>query len=194
LSRSLKNSELETVSGQKEEVVKSTNTIVLLVLALLTLGVGEAFAGGYLKVGDIKGESTDEAHQDWSDVLAWKWSMGRSQGSGGGSSRGGSRIEFGELVVTKKVDAASPVLMLKCADGSRLREATLDVPLEGDRGAMVRLILFNVQVASVQVSQTTDDGQPSEHISLNYTEVKVIYENEGGPIEFSWDIQRNRGL
>jgi type VI secretion system secreted protein Hcp len=192
LSRSLKDTNLGIIIDRKEVGVKITRTTMLMVVALLLLGAGGATAGGFMKMGDIKGESTDPAHQDWSDVLAWAWRMERSQGAGVGSGRGASRVEFGDLLVTKHVDSASPMLMLKCADGSHIREAVLDVPLDGGRGAMIRIILFNVQVTSVHVVETGDDAQPSENLSLNFTEVKVVYESDGGAIEFNWNIESNR--
>ena len=42
----------------------------------------------FLKIGDIKGESTDDKHKDTIDVLAWSWGVNQSGsmhvGGGGG--------------------------------------------------------------------------------------------------------------
>ena len=32
----------------------------------------------FVEVAGIKGESKDDAHKDWIDVLAWSWGMSQS--------------------------------------------------------------------------------------------------------------------
>ena len=45
----------------------------------------------FLKVGDIKGESADDKHQEEIDVLAWSWGVvqtASASGTGKGKGRG----------------------------------------------------------------------------------------------------------
>ena len=107
---------------------------VLLVATVIVACVAvDAGAGGYLKISDIKGESTDEAHQKWIDVLSVDWGFKRETDRAGGGRSG--RLEFHDLVVVKAVDSTSPSLMLKC--GAPFRAAFIPlVPLAsiGGRG------------------------------------------------------------
>ena len=174
--------------------MESARKVLLVVVAMLALVATDAAAGGFLKIEGINRESTDQDHVGWIEVESWDWGIERSKRTGGGSSPGSSRVDFRDLSFAKLVDSATPMLMLKCAEGSRLREAVLDVPLNGDRIGKIRLIMSNVQVTSVHVEETAGEDRPSEHISITFTEVKAIYEGSLGTVEFGWDIGRGRAL
>lgn len=47
----------------------------------------------FLKLGDIKGESRDQAHRDEIDITRWGWSL--SQSGSMHSGTGGGPIRFG---------------------------------------------------------------------------------------------------
>ena len=53
--------------------------------------VSPAYAGGYLKVGDIKGESAQKDHDKWVDVLSVDWGA-HKPGSGASSEPGGTAV------------------------------------------------------------------------------------------------------
>ena len=156
---------------------------VLLVATVIVACVAvDAGAGGYLKISDIKGESTDEAHQKWIDVLSVDWGFKRETDRAGGGRSG--RLEFHDLV-----DSTSPSLMLKCAEGERVPRVVLDLPLESSRGeGGIRVVMMNTMVTAVHIMESETGERPKEHISINFTEVKVIYKGPFGFSEFGWDI------
>ena len=174
--------------------MKTTLRVLLVAVALLFLGTTSANAHGFLKIGDIKGESTDEGHEEWIDVLSIDWGFQREQGRSG-SSRAPGRLVFRDLTIHKESDSTSPSIMLKCAKGERIPEVTLDLPLENDRGeSKIRVILMNAMITSVQVEDEAGGDRPTENISINYTEIKVIYDGVLGMSEFGWDLRGGRGL
>jgi len=174
--------------------VHTIRTVLLIVVAVLALGTTDVFAGGFLKIEGIEGESKDENHDKWIDVLSIDWGMERVEGRFG-ASRNSWRLEFNDLTVMKAADSATPSLMLKCAKGESVPEVIVDLPLSSDSGeANIRVILYNAVITSVHIGETDAAERPSEHISINFTEVKVIYEGLGRTVEFGWDLRRGRAL
>ena len=64
----------------------------------------------FLKLGDVKGESTDDKHRDEIEVLAFSWGMSQPGSmSGGGGSAG--KVTFQDLHCKHSLDKASPNIM-----------------------------------------------------------------------------------
>ncbi len=58
----------------------------------------------FLKLGDVKGESTDDKHRDEIEVLAFSWGMSQPGSmSGGGGSAG--KVTFQDLLSFAKTSA-----------------------------------------------------------------------------------------
>lgn len=119
-------------------------------------------AAAYMKLGDIKGESTATGHTGHIDVLSYSW--GASQigpvpaGSGGGT-----------LTITKAVDRSTPQLTQASTSGRRFDQMTLTLPPRAGESARV-VTLEGVVIKSVQRSSGGD--VPTESISFNYTKIK----------------------
>lgn len=66
----------------------------------------------YLQIDGVKGESLDDKHKDWIEVLSYSHGMsmpvGATKSSAGGASVG--RTQHGDFSITKYVDLASPKL------------------------------------------------------------------------------------
>jgi type VI secretion system secreted protein Hcp len=79
----------------------------------------------FLKLDGIEGASTDSKHAKEIDVDAW--SSGESQPAsahaGGGATAG--KVSFRDLSFVKRIDKASPTLMLACATGKHIKSAKL---------------------------------------------------------------------
>lgn len=107
----------------------------------LAIAAGPAAAAGYLKLGDIKGESSDINHKDWIDVMSWSWSTTRTgdpdrplvagripnagveremkeSGEKGGTEDINIGVgEFQEVAVSKSMDKSSPKLLEAATKG-----------------------------------------------------------------------------
>ena len=75
----------------------TANIVGSAVVAALALG-GAASAAGYLKIGDIKGESTDADHKDWINLDSV--SFGTHKPGSGAAARAGSGGAQGSMTLT----------------------------------------------------------------------------------------------
>lgn len=155
---------------------------------------------GYLKLGDVKGESVDEGHKDWINLLSVSQNISRPMSSGvSGSTRHRASANFGDIMCVKEVDASTPKLAELIADGKHIPK--VEIHLTTSSGGDKRLPylvweLKNVRVTSYSVAGATDGGSvPTESLSLNYEEIKQVYdkldkENKSqGKVEYTWKIE-----
>ncbi len=155
---------------------------------------------GYIKIGDIKGESTDDGHKDWINTLSVSNSITRPMGAGAsGSTRHRSSCTFGDIVVVKEVDASSPKLQEAIADGKNFPKVEIHLCTSSEGGKRIPYLTWELKqarVSSYSASGSTDGGQPpTEQISLNFEEIKVTYDKLGkdnksaGKVEYTWKIE-----
>jgi type VI secretion system secreted protein Hcp len=149
----------------------------------------------FLKLKGITGEAIDTDHKNEIEVLAWDWGVSAAEGLPGAASRGDTR----KLVVTHKVDAASPALMVYCVRGTVIPNAVLTMrKASGDRP----LAYFVAKMEKVRVSNVTtglrDDGDTQEVFSLAFEKVEVTYTPQAttgsgsGAVTQQWDIKEGR--
>ncbi|QEG01456.1 hypothetical protein Mal15_55320 [Stieleria maiorica] len=150
--------------------------------------------------GEIKGESQDDKHKDEIDVLAWSWGMSQSGSFHVGGGGGAGKANFQDISVTKWIDAASPILMLYCANGDHFNKATLTVRKAGKKPLEYMIVeMKKVLVTSVSTGGSGGEDRLTENISLNFAEVEVKYKEQkadgsGGPVKgFKWNIPVNKG-
>jgi len=155
---------------------------------------------GYLQIGDIKGESTDDGHKEWINLLSVSNSITRPMGAGAsGSTRHRSSATFGDVVCVKEVDASTPKLQEAIADGTAFPSVKIDLCTSSEGGKRIPYLqweLKQARVSSYSVSGATDGSAvPTEQISLNFEEIKVTYDKLGkdnksqGKVDYSWKIE-----
>lgn len=154
-----------------------TAVAATLALALAyVVPLDDALAAGYLKIGDIKGESTDDKHKGEIEVLSWSWGEAATRRDvAAGSGMASGKRQHKPLVITKPVDKASPKLQEAIASGKPIPRVELLLPKEGGAaGEYVKYQLKNVYISSIQVGRATArDHVPTETFSLNYEEIKT---------------------
>ena len=79
----------------------------------------------FAKLGDIKGESLDSKHKDEIEVLSYSWGVSNTGSMAHGSGGGEGKATFHDLSFVHKIDKSSPNLLLACATGTHLKEATI---------------------------------------------------------------------
>ncbi|WP_206930480.1 Hcp family type VI secretion system effector [Roseococcus thiosulfatophilus] len=131
----------------------------------------------FLKLGDIKGETTQLTHKDWIEVNSFQFGVGRgiSSGVGGGSKREATAPSVSEIVVTKTMDIASP-LILKAAIGGKAVVTKIELTQTDNNGkhvAFQKYILTDTLVSGYSISSGGD--RPTESISLNFTKIDSEY-------------------
>ena len=159
----------------------------------------------FLKIATIPGESTDDTHQNWIEILSY--SHGLTQAGSGSVSSGGSRTaercDHQNFTITKTLDKASPLLALACCNGEHIAEIILEIcRAGGDKNKYMEYTLNDVIVASVQPHGSTkwEETLPIEQISFNYGKIKWSYietdhrtGKPGGTIMKYWDLTTNSG-
>ncbi|MBW3622746.1 MAG: type VI secretion system tube protein Hcp [Armatimonadetes bacterium] len=164
----------------------------------------------YLKIDGIDGESRDEDHKGWIEILSFSWGVSNAIDATGGArgGRGAGRANFSDLNVMKFLDKSTPKLLLSVASGKHFKFAELHLsnqPLETEFGAsnmesdvFTFLKLEDVLVSSHQVSGSAGGGNaPTEAFSLNFGKVTLsvasINRDKADPPEtVTWDLKQNK--
>src|SRR5579859_96405 len=83
----------------------------------------------FLKIDGVPGESTDDKHKDWIEVLSFNGGMTQPSSATASSAGGGTteRVNFHDFSVTKVLDKASPKLYEICANGKHIKSVTLEL-------------------------------------------------------------------
>ena len=154
----------------------------------------------FLKIDVIPGESTDDKHKDWIELLSF--SHGVSQPSrvvGGGATEPCKHDDFS---LVKMLDKASPKLVLYSCNGKHIPEVTIELcRATGDKQKYMEYVLSDVIVSSVKPSAGTrsNDTLPLEEVSFNYGKIEWTYTIIGadglpaGNVIAQWDLMTNKG-
>lgn len=156
----------------------------------------------FIKIGDIEGESQDDAHGSEIDILSWSWGMSQSGTMHAGSGGGGGKVSIQDVSITKNVDKATPILMKACSDGTQFPEAVLTVRKAGTNPLEYLIVTMkNVIVTSISTGGSGGEDLITENTTLNFAEVSVDYQPqaadgspEGGAITYGWNIAGNVAL
>jgi len=153
----------------------------------------------HVKIDDLKGESKDKGFEEQIDVLSWAWGMtqtGTRQYGGGG---GTGKVSVQDLTITKRLDKATPELVLKCCNGKHYDKLELVVAKAGeDPLKYLTLTLENVLISSFQTGGAPGDEVIHENISFNFEKFKLEYVEQDSkgkgkaPVKTGWDIAANQ--
>jgi type VI secretion system secreted protein Hcp len=151
-----------------------------------------------LEIEGIKGESSDSKHKDFIEIESFSWGAtnGGTMSTGGGGGAG--KVAFQDVHFTTKVNKASPLLMLHCANGQHLKKATLFVrKAGGDQQEYYTIKLTDVLVSSYQSGDHTGGDLPIDQFALNFAKIEFSYKPQkadgtlDSAIEHGWDVKGN---
>lgn len=151
----------------------------------------------FLKLADIKGESTDAKHTDEIDVLSWSWGLSQPGTSAVGGGAGAGKVNVSDFNFTHKLDKASPLLMKACATGQHVKDATL-VSRKAGKGQQEYLIVKMSDVFVTSVQSTSAGEHPLESVSMQFAKVDLEYKPQkpngqfDPGIHFIYDIKANK--
>lgn len=148
--------------------------------------------------GDVAGECKVEGYDKWIDLDSYSIDFHQS-GSfkrGGGGAGGG--VSVGDLMLTKKLDSASPSLMRNVCMGRHYGKVIMHVMKNVGENAMEPyyiIELTDVIVSSYNVGGDADsDDNISENFSFNFREIRteVFVQDEKGRLsqagEMTYDV------
>jgi type VI secretion system secreted protein Hcp len=148
----------------------------------------------FLKIGDVKGNSTDENHGDWIEIASF--------GSGVANTidpvaiaRGGSTASVSQhqgIAVTKELDQTSPLLATYCSMGKCWEgDDTATIEVFDEKNLLYQIVLSNAAVSSVSLSGHKDDaGTPYETVVLEFNKISWKFKDEA---EQWWDRNEGKG-
>ena len=157
----------------------------------------------FLKVESIDGESSDEKHSNWIEVLSYSWGVQQPQ-SGTASSHGSlsaERANFHPFIIVKAIDKASAKLALGCASGEHFPKATLEIcRAGGDKQPYMEYKMTDVMVTSFRPGGAGHgEAVPLEEVAfsygqieLKYTQTKVAGGKGSGNVAGGWDLKTNK--
>ncbi len=157
----------------------------------------------FLKIANIDGESTDDAHADWMEILSFSTGVSQTASASASSGGGGSsqRADFDDFSIVKALDLASPLISVACADGTHIDEVVLELcRAGGDKLKYMEYKFTNCIVSSVRPGGSSGgaDTLPLEEVSFNYGKVEWTYTKQeraggggGGNVASGWDLQAN---
>jgi type VI secretion system secreted protein Hcp len=159
-----------------------------------------ALFDAFLKIQGIEGESSDAKHKGEIELESFSWGASQSGTAVHGGGLGAGKVSMQDFHITKKVDKASPKLMLACADGEHLKQAVITCRKAGkDQQEFLKITLSDVLVSSYQMGGTpTGSSIPMEQVSFNYSKIEKEYKEQkpdgtlGGTVKAGWDVKTNK--
>ena len=156
---------------------------------------GSGRSGVFLRVDGVKGACTDARHREWIDVSRFVCGVAQPGGASGQSTRArrAGRADFRPLVITKRLDIASPRLFLYCAEGRRIPSVTLEVCQRGRK-------FFSVQLRDAIVLSVKAE-RAKEEVSFGYGTIQWECMDmgpgrgrPGASVRSGWSVRDNRPM
>lgn len=155
----------------------------------------------FLKIDGVEGESTDDKHQKWIEVLSYNIGLSQTASAAARSATGGAashRADFQDLSIVKHVDKASPMIAKLCAKGETVPNVTLECcRAGGDKQLYLMYKLEQVIISSVNLGGG-GGGEATESVTFNYGKITQEYTPIGrdgkpqGKIPFGWNLEANK--
>ena len=149
---------------------------------------------GYLEIPGIPGESKVAQHEDKIEIYGLSWaSKQKVLSAGSGRQRGG--VNQSPIRITKKVDAATPYLMLANWQGKSFDRVELQLQQSGaSRDAYLTIKLENVIISSFASRYGDNSEGKYDYFELSFESIKVLYKeinsdgSTGDEHEVEYDI------
>jgi type VI secretion system secreted protein Hcp len=152
----------------------------------------------FLKLKGIEGESMDKVHKGEIPVESWSWGETQSGSQAEGGGGGAGRVSMQDFNFVMRVNKASPKLLLACAVGDHIEEATLTCRKAGKEQQEYLIIKFtDCIVSSFQTGGSGgSDILPMDQISLNFGKIEYQYREQkadgtlGGAVKAVYDLKQ----
>jgi len=156
----------------------------------------------FLKIDGVDGESQDHKHKSEIEILSWSWGATQTGTASIGGGGGAGRVDFADFNFMKRVDKASPKLMLGCATGKHLPKALFTCrKAGGEQQEYLKVTFSDVMVSSYQTSGAANESQPLpvESIAFNFGKIELEYREQkpdgtlGGAVSANYDLKQRKG-
>lgn len=156
----------------------------------------------FMKVDGVEGESLDDGHKGWIELLSYHYdamqSISQTASSSGGATAGG--VSLGDFQISKYIDRATPKIFELCCTGSHIKTVTIRVHRAGtEKFKYLDIVLEEVLIALVSGQGAENSGFPVEVVTLNYGRIKFEYSQQrradggsAGIVSGGWDRTANK--
>jgi type VI secretion system secreted protein Hcp len=156
----------------------------------------------FLKIDGIPGESTDDKHKDWLEILSFNHQLDQPASATASSSGGATaeRVNHGTFNVVHLYDRSSPKLADAVCRGTHIKEVTLELcRAGGDKQRYLEVKLEQVVISHLSTRGDGGGSFPVEVVSFSYGKIKWTYTQQkrqdgqaGGNIAAGWDLTTNK--
>jgi len=157
----------------------------------------------FLKIDGISGESTDDKHKDWIELLSYKHGMNQPVSAASGTGgRTAQRVNMADFSVMKVLDKASPHLAQACCDGRHIKEVKVELcEASGDKHTFMVYTMEDVVISGLQPASSQEGDKPQESVTFNFGKIKWEYTPIGhdgkpgskvGPL--GWNLEENKKI
>lgn len=192
--------------------MKKVTVLLVSVMLVFSLFALPAFAGRaddgktqpaaydmFLRIDGISGESTDDRHRQWIEVLNFNQGVTSDVFGSTGGGAASVRADFDDFLVVKTLDTASPKLCVACADGTHIPEVTLELCHAGGDKFM-EILLSDCVVTAYSIVGSVQGGEtrPLEEVAFCYGKIQWTYTvinpdgSSGGNVAAGWDLSANK--
>ena len=155
----------------------------------------------FLKIEGIKGESHDSKHKDEIDLLSWSWGETQTGSHAFGGGGGAGKVNMQDFQFTMNANLASPKLLLACANGEHIKEATMTCRKAGkEQQEYLKIKMNDLLVSSFQTGGHSGGEVPVDQISVNYTKIEYQYAKQkpdgtlDGPVKAGYNLKEMKAL
>jgi type VI secretion system secreted protein Hcp len=156
----------------------------------------------FLKIDGVPGEAEDKTHKDTIELLSWSWGASNSGTMGHGGGGGAGKVNMQDFHFVMTFNKASPLLMLRCASGEHIKEATLFCRKptgQGGQSEYLTVKFSDVIISSYQTGASSGGHVvPTDQISFNFTKIETEYKLQkadgslGAGVKHGWDVKKNQ--
>lgn len=133
----------------------------------------------FMKLGDIKGEATDQDHKDWVIIESLSAPIYRSVPEGAkDQQRTKGETSLGDVNVVRQLDKSSTKLQEACANGTFFKEVEVHMctTVKNKQEPYLKYKLKDVIITSYSMhARSSGDPLPTEQLTFGYTEVEWTY-------------------
>ncbi len=155
----------------------------------------------FMKASGVSGESKDESHAGWIELLAVGWGVKKTPRATPGET---ARMIAEDFVVTKALDTSSGLLVKALCENKLLGDVTIEFCRSDGQSKMkfMEWKFTNCHVTNYRMdSREASDVRetlPVEVFSFNYEKFKTTYVQQkrsdgtgGGSVMAGWDLKTN---
>jgi type VI secretion system secreted protein Hcp len=157
----------------------------------------------FVKLGDIKGEASDDDHKDWVIIESMSTPIFRSIVEGAkDQQRTQGETTLGDIVLVRQMDKSTPKIQEACANGTFLKEVEIDfcTSIKNKEEPYYQIKLSDVILTSYGLhANASGDPLPTEELTLGYSNVEWTYNvidsktgDGAGKVATKYDPMKNR--